>query len=233
MYYPSYFYGFDMTYLVLVVPVLLLAFAAQIRVKTTYNRFARVPTSRAVSGAQAAQRILLYYGISDVRFEVAGRALGEHYDPRRKVIRLSPEIANSTSIAAVAIACHEAGHAAQHAQGYAPIKIRDGLMPVCRIGSMLGLPLAIGGVIFSFQPLIWLGLLLYALVAVFQLVTLPLEFNASNRALTVIDEVGMLGDEERGAAKKVLTAAALTYVASLAVTLANLLRMFLRFNRRR
>ena len=163
---------------------------------------------------------------------VAGK-LSDHYDPRTNVIRLSDGVFNSTSVAAVGIACHEAGHAAQHAQGYLPIKIRNTILPVCNIGSYAGIPLAILGVFLNYSPLITLGILLYAFVAIFQLVTLPVEFDASHRAVVVMDETGMLGGDELEGAKKVLKAAAMTYVASLAVSLANLLRFIIRFSGRR
>ena len=164
--------------------------------------------------------------------------LSDHFDPRSKVIRLSKEVYYGNSVASVGIACHEAGHAAQHAQGYVPIKVRNAIIPVCNIGSYLGIPIAFAGYFLGFEPLVLIGLGLYSLIAVFQLVTLPVEFNASSRAVKVIDEAGLLRSEEeiRGT-KKVLSAAAMTYVAALAVTLANLLRFailfFGRSNRRR
>ncbi|MEG1614164.1 MAG: zinc metallopeptidase, partial [Oscillospiraceae bacterium] len=154
-------------------------------------------------------------------------------DPRDNVIRLSQDVYSSTSIAAIGVACHEAGHAAQHAQGYVPIKIRNAILPICNIGSTLGFPLAIAGIIFSFEPLISIGLLLYALVAVFQFATLPVEFNASSRAIKVIDEAGILNDDEAKGAIKVLKSAAMTYVAALTVSIANLLRLFMLANNRR
>lgn len=227
-----YFY-FDYYYLILVVPALLLAIWAQVQVKTTYRKYSRVPNSRGMTGAYAAQAVLNFYGITDVRIERVSGNLTDHYDPRSKVIRLSDGVYNSSTVAAIGIACHEAGHAAQHAENYAPIKIRNAIIPVCNIGSMIGIPLALIGWIFSFSILIYVGLGLYAAVFIFQVATLPVEFNASRRAIKVIDETQLLRDDEIGGAKKVLAAAAMTYVASMMVALANLLRLLLRFSNRR
>lgn len=227
-----YFY-FDYYYLILVVPALLLAIWAQVQVKTTYRKYSRVPNSRGMTGAYAAQAVLNFYGITDVRIERVSGNLTDHYDPRSKVIRLSDGVYNSSTVAAIGIACHEAGHAAQHAENYAPIKIRNAIIPVCNIGSTIGIPLALIGWIFSFSILIYVGLGLYAAVFIFQVATLPVEFNASRRAIKVIDETQLLRDDEIGGAKKVLVAAAMTYVASMMVSLANLLRLLLRFSNRR
>lgn len=227
-----YFY-FDYYYLILVVPALMLAIWAQVQVKTTYRKYSRVPNSRGMTGAYAAQAVLNFYGITDVRIERVSGNLTDHYDPRSKVIRLSDGVYNSSTVAAIGIACHEAGHAAQHAENYAPIKIRNAIIPVCNIGSMIGIPLALIGWIFSFSILIYVGLGLYAAVFIFQVATLPVEFNASRRAIKVIDETQLLRDDEIGGAKKVLAAAAMTYVASMMVALANLLRLLLRFSNRR
>ena len=224
---------YDYYYLILVVPAMIIALIAQIKVKSTYNKFAKVGNSRSVTGAYAAQAVLTHYGIRDVRIEQVSGKLSDHYDPKAKVIRLSSEVYSGSSIAAVGIACHEAGHAAQHAENYAPIKFRNTLVPVCNIGSTLGVPLALLGYFLGFEPLITIGLALYALITVFHLVTLPVEFNASRRAIKVIDETNLLYDDEMNGAKKVLKAAAMTYVASLIVSLANLLRLVLRFNNRR
>lgn len=227
-----YFY-FDYYYLILVVPALLLAIWAQVQVKTTYRKYSRVPNSRGMTGAYAAQAVMNFYGITDVRIERVSGNLTDHYDPRSKVIRLSDGVYNSSTVAAIGIACHEAGHAAQHAENYAPIKIRNAIIPVCNIGSTIGIPLALIGWIFSFSILIYVGLGLYAAVFIFQVATLPVEFNASRRAIKVIDETQLLRDDEIGGAKKVLAAAAMTYVASMMVSLANLLRLLLRFSNRR
>ncbi|MEG1436826.1 MAG: zinc metallopeptidase [Oscillospiraceae bacterium] len=223
----------DYYYLVLVVPALLLALIAQFKVKSTFSAYSNIRSQRGLTGEQAARQVLSHYGINDVNIEMVNGKLTDHYDPRDNVIRLSQDVYSSTSIAAIGVACHEAGHAAQHAQGYVPIKIRNAILPICNIGSTLGFPLAIAGIIFSFEPLISIGLLLYALVAVFQFATLPVEFNASSRAIKVIDEAGILNDDEAKGAIKVLKSAAMTYVAALTVSIANLLRLFMLANNRR
>ncbi len=227
------FFFYDYYYIILVIPAMLLAVWAQVKVKSTYGKFAKVGNTRGITGAYAAQAVLTHYGINDVRIEQVSGKLSDHYDPKAKVIRLSSEVYGGSSIAAVGIACHEAGHAAQHAENYVPIKVRNTLVPICNIGSTLGVPLAILGYFLGFEPLITVGLLLYAAISLFHLVTLPVEFNASNRAIKVIEETGLLYDDETSGAKKVLKAAAMTYVASLIVALANLLRLVLRFNNRR
>lgn len=228
------FLYYDRYYLLLVVPMLILSLVAQGMVKSTFNKQSKVLSMRRLTGEQAAARVLFHYGINDVRIERSpSGTLSDHYDPKAKVIRLSDGVFDSTSVAAIGIACHEAGHAAQHATNYLPIKIRNSILPVCNIGSKLGLPLAILGYILGFEPLVSVGLLLYALIALFQFATLPVEFNASKRAVNVIEETNMLGTEEIGGAKKVLTAAAMTYVTALLVSLANLLRFVLRFSSRR
>ncbi len=227
------FLYWDYYYLVLVVPALIFALIAQAKVKTTFSAYSKQGNMRGLTGEQAARQVLAQYGITDVSIEMVNGKLTDHYDPRDNVIRLSQEVYASTSIAAIGVACHEAGHAAQHAQGYAPIKIRNAILPVCNIGSTLGFPLAILGIIFSYDPLISIGLLLYSLVAVFQFATLPVEFNASKRAMQVIGNADILSPEEAYGAKKVLGAAAMTYVAALAVSIANLLRLVMLANNRR
>lgn len=226
------FYSMDSTwlYLILVVPAFILSLVAQAKVKSTYAKMSKVRNTSGYTGAQAAAAVLRHYGITDVHIVETTGKLSDHFDPRHKVIRLSREVYYGTSIASVGIACHEAGHAAQHAQSYTPIKIRNAIIPVCNIGSYLGIPLAFAGYFLGFEPLILIGLGLYSLIAVFQLVTLPVEFNASTRAVRVIEETGLLrGEDEVRGAKKVLSAAAMTYVAALAVTLANLLRFVILF----
>lgn len=228
-------YGFfiDYYYIILVIPAMLISLWAQFKVKSTYKKFSGVRNTRGITGAYAAQAVLTHYGIRDVRIEPVSGNLTDHYDPKAKVIRLSEGVYNATSIAAIGIACHEAGHAAQHANNYIPIKIRNTLVPVCNIGSRLGVPLALFGYFLGFEPLIAFGLILYSAITVFQLVTLPVEFNASRRAIKVIDETNLLYDDEMSGAKKVLKAAAMTYVASMLVALASLLRLVLQFSRRR
>lgn len=226
----GYYLNSTWLYIILVVPAFLLALAAQAKVKTTYAKMAKIRNTSGYTGAQAAAAVLRHYGIMNVTIEAINGQLSDHFDPRSNVIRLSKDVYYGSSIAAVGIACHEAGHAAQHAKGYFPIKIRNAIIPACNIGSYLGLPLAFVGYFLGYEPLVLIGLGLYSLIAVFQLVTLPVEFNASARAVKVIDETGLLrGDEEIKGAKKVLAAAAMTYVASLAVTLANLLRFIILF----
>lgn len=217
-------------YIVLVVPAFILSLVAQSKVKSTYAKMSKVRNTSGYTGAQAAAAVLRHYGIMNVRIEETTGKLSDHFDPRSNVIRLSREVYYGNSIAAVGIACHEAGHAAQHAQSYVPIKVRNAILPVCNIGSYLGLPVAFAGYFLGFEPLILVGLGLYSFIALFQLVTLPVEFNASRRAIQVIDSNGLLhSEEEINGAKKVLSAAAMTYVAALAVTLANLLRFVILF----
>lgn len=229
-------YGIDIYYLLLVVPAFVLALWAQIKVKGTYKKMSAVRNARGLTGAQAASRVLYENGVTNVRIEHVSGTLTDHYDPRSNVIRLSDGVFDSASVAAVGIACHEAGHAVQYAKNYAPIRVRNAILPVCNVGSKIGLPMAIIGLVIGTMVgrwLFWAGILLYGLVALFQLVTLPVEFNASGRALRTIEDTGMLAGDEYKGARKVLTAAALTYVAALAVSLANLLRLILRNTRRR
>ena len=230
------YYGYSGTYwyLLLVVPAFILSLAAQVAVKRAYSKMSEVYSKSGHSGASAAGVVLRYYGITNVRIEQVSGKLTDHYDPTSNVIRLSEGVYGSTSIAAIGIACHEAGHAAQHAQGYVPIKIRNSILPVCKVGSYIGIPLAAVGYFLSFEPLILAGLLLYSFIMLFQLATLPVELNASRRALQVIEETGLLpGNDEYKGAKKVLTCAAMTYVAALAVSMANLLRFIIMFTGRR
>lgn len=226
-------FWYDYYYFILVVPAIIVSLIAQAKVKSTYSKFAKIANTKRISGAQAAYNVLSHYGIRDVRIEQVSGKLSDHYDPRAKVIRLSSEVYSGSSIASIGIACHEAGHAAQHAANYLPIKIRNAILPVANFGSSAGVLIAIMGYFLGFGILIDIGVILFAAVVVFQLVTLPIEFNASSRALKVIDETGMLYEEEQKGAKKVLTAAAMTYVASLLVSIMSLIRLILRTNRRR
>lgn len=223
---------YDYYYLILVVPALILSLIAQVSVKSTYKSMSRIQNSRNITGADAAARVLSYYGINNVRIEPVNGELTDHYDPRANVIRLSSKVFSGSSIAAVGIACHEAGHAAQHAQNYSPIKVRNAILPFANIGSSAGIWIAIIGYFLNFGLLINIGIILFAAVVLFQLVTLPIEFNASLRAMKVIDETGMLNSEEQKGTKKVLTAAAMTYVAALIVSIMSLLRLILRFRSR-
>lgn len=225
-YFAYYMTGFIM------IPVFIFAVYCQIKVKIAFNRYSQVRSRRGMTGADAAYKLLMLNGVTDVKIKQIGGSLTDHYDPRTKEICLSQSVFNSTSVAAIGIACHEAGHACQHAHGYAPLKLRNAVIPATRIGSTLGIPLALIGMFLYSDVLIYAGIILYAAVALFQFITLPVEFNASKRALQTIEANGFLEGEEYKGAKKVLTAAALTYVAALASALATLLRLFLVANRR-
>ena len=219
---------YDYYYFILVVPALIISLIAQAKVKTTYAKMSKIMNARGLTGAQAAANVLRYYGITDVHIEQVAGSLTDHFDPRSNVIRLSEGVYNANSIAAVGIACHEAGHAAQHAENYKPIAVRNMVLPVANIGSASGLWIALIGLAMNVRIMILIGIILYAFVAIFQLVTLPVEFNASSRALKVIEETNMLQGEEYDGAKKVLSAAAMTYVAALLVSIMSLLRVVLR-----
>ncbi len=218
------------SYLIFAAPVLILSIWAQAKVNSAYKKYSSIQNSKRLTGAMAAQLILRHYRINDVRVESCSGKLSDHYSPKEKVIRLSQNVYNGTSIAAVGIACHEAGHAAQHAENYLPNVIRTALVPITNFGSRFGLLIAFAGYFLAYLSnsdfgfyIIVFGLALYGLVAVFQLATLPVEFNASKRALDIIESEGLLvGDEFKGA-KKVLSAAAMTYVAALATAVVNLL----------
>ncbi len=226
-------FWYDYYYLILVVPAIIISLIAQANVKRAYSSMAKIQNARRITGAEAARRVLAHYGIDNVQIEMTQGKLTDHYDPRVNVIRLSPQVFSGTSIASVGIACHEAGHAAQHAQAYAPIKLRNAVLPVANFGSSAGFAIAILGYFMGLELVVNIGIILFAAVVVFQLITLPVEFNASSRALKVIRETNMLYEEEVPKARKVLTAAALTYVASLLVSIMSLLRLILRTNRRR
>lgn len=228
-------YGFfvDSYYWVLVVPAMLLAVWAQMRVQTTFSKYERVYSMRGMTAAMVTRQILDANGLQHVRVEWTQGRLSDHYDPRSNVIRLSEAVYNSTSIGAIGVAAHEAGHAMQYAQNYAPIKLRAMLIPITNIGSSLAVPLAIMGFALGMGWLIDVGIVLFLAVVLFQLVTLPVEFNASRRAIRTLDTYGYLNDGELKGAKKVLSAAALTYVAALVTAVANLARLLLLRNRER
>ena len=224
---------FDPYYWILIVPSLLLAVLAQMMVSTNFKKYSAVHNQRGYTGADAARMILDSNGLYHVRIERVHGNLTDHYDPKDEVIRLSDSVYGSASVAAVGVAAHEAGHAVQHATGYVPIRIRSAIIPITQIGSQLSIPLILLGFLFQFQPLVFAGILFYATAALFQLVTLPVEFNASSRAMKVLEQSEMLtGDELTGAAR-VLRAAAMTYVAALLTALAQLLRLILIFGGRR
>lgn len=231
--YFDYYYLSNYYYMILVLPMIILSMIASAKVNSSFKKYSKVLSQRGLTGAQAAFEILRHYGITDVKIERVGGNLTDHYDPRINVIRLSDNVYNSTSVAAIGVACHEAGHAAQYAQNYAPIKIRNTVLPVANLGSKLGIPLAILGFFLGFTSLAYAGVIFFSFAVLFQLITLPVEFNASKRAIQVIGDADILSEEEKVGARKVLTAAAMTYVASLAVSIASLLRLILTVNRRR
>ena len=228
----------DWTYIVLVMPALILAMAAQGKVSSTFNKYSRVQSHIGITGAEAARRIMEQNGIYDVSIERVSGNLTDHYDPSRKVLRLSDSVYSSSSIAAIGVAAHETGHAIQHARNYAPLSLRSLLVPLANIGSRLSMPLILIGLLFSFASsmgnmLITLGIIFFGLSVVFTIITLPVEFNASRRAIACLDESRILYSDEIDGAKKVLSAAAMTYVASTVVALANLLRLIVVFGNRR
>jgi Zn-dependent membrane protease YugP len=232
-----YFYGFDWTYLVIVLPCILLSLWASSSVKSTFNKYSNQYSIRRITGADAARRVLAHNGVGGVRIERVSGSLTDHYDPTANVIRLSDTVYDSTSTAAIGVACHEAGHAVQYAQNYAPIKLRAAIIPATNIGSKLAMPLILLGLVLTFLEdfsftLIYLGIACFALSLVFQLITLPVEFNASRRAIAAIEQGSILTQEEQIGAKKTLKAAAMTYVAATAVALAQLVRLLLVFGRR-
>lgn len=230
---PLYYPIFDNTYLVFVLIPLLISIWASMRVNTTFKKYSQYSNSKNLSAAEVTRMILDRNGQSDVRIERVGGNLTDHYDPRSNTIRLSESVYDSTSCAAIGVAAHEAGHAAQHAKGYVPIKIRNALVPVANIASYIAVPLVLLGFIMELGGLVDIAIILYSAVVLFSLVTLPVEFNASRRAIVTLDEYGILSEEENAAAKKVLQAAAMTYVASTLVALGSFLRILVLFGRRR
>ena len=224
----------DKWYILLVLPALLLSMWAQHKVNSTFRQYSGLHNARGMTGAQAARQILDDHGLHHIAVARTGGELTDHYDPKEQVIRLSNSTYASTSVAAVGVAAHEAGHAVQHATGYAPLRLRTAIVPVTRIGSQISPILLILGLFLGWQPLVEFGILLFSLAAVFQLVTLPVEYNASRRALATLSS-GLLNAEETNGAARVLDAAALTYVAALLTSVAQLLRLILLYggNRRR
>lgn len=233
-----YYYGFDWTYLVLVLPCVIFSLWASSSVNSTFKKYSQQLSIRHITGAQAAQRVLSHNGVSGVRIERISGNLTDHYDPTTNVIRLSDSVYDATSTAAIGVACHEAGHAVQYAQHYAPIKLRAAIIPITNFGSKIAMPLILLGLVMTFLGsfstiLVYLGIACFGLSLVFQLVTLPVEFDASKRAMNAIENAGLLTQEEQLGAKKTLRAAAMTYVAATAVSLAQLLRLILLFGGRR
>lgn len=235
---PYYFYGFDWTYIYIVLPCLILAMIASARVNSTFRRYSKQISARRITGQDAARRVLQANGVTNVRIERVSGNLTDHYDPKTNVIRLSDGVYDNPSTAAIGVACHEAGHAVQYAKEYFPIKVRAAIIPVTNFGSRLAMPLILLGILlgafgnFSYT-LVYVGIACFALSLLFQLVTLPVEFNASRRAMQAIEDTQILTDEERHGARKTLTAAAMTYVAAVAVAAAQLLRLVLLFGGRR
>lgn len=234
------FWG-DTTILVLI-PAMIFAFWAQIRVNSTFKKYAKIPSRRGLTGAEAARRVLDANGLRHITIERVHGHLTDHFDPTAGVIRLSDATYASTSVAAIGVAAHEAGHAVQHAEGYVPIKVRSAIIPLTRFGSFLAMPLFLIGLLMGSGSYLGYGIgtifmvtgiLFFSFSTLFQLVTLPTEFNASARAMKALEDGGLLAADELPAAKATLSAAAMTYVAALASSLASLLRLILIFNRRR
>ena len=229
---------FDWTYIVLVLPCVIFSLIASSSVNSTFKKYSQQFSRRGITGAQAAERVLRANGVYGVQITRVSGNLTDHFDPKTNVIRLSDSVYGSTSTAAIGVACHEAGHAVQYAQGYAPIKLRAAIIPVTNLGSKLAMPLILIGLLLSaFESVsygfVYLGIACFGLSLVFQLITLPVEFNASHRAIRAIEDGEILTTEEQKGAKKTLTAAAMTYVAATAVALAQLLRLLVIFGRRR
>ena len=236
---PYYYgYGFDWTYMVLVLPCILLSLWASSSVNSTFKKYAKVMSYRRITGAEAAQRVLRANGVHGVRIERVSGNLTDHFDPKTNVIRLSDSVYDSPSVAAIGVACHEAGHAVQYAQSYGPIKLRAAIIPVTNIGSKLAMPLILAGLLLGFlgnfsYTLVYAGIACFSLSLIFQLVTLPVEFNASRRAMQAIENDNILSQDEQRGARRTLKAAAMTYVAATAVALAQLLRLIVLFGGRR
>jgi Zn-dependent membrane protease YugP len=222
---------FDSYYLLLVVPAIIFTMFAQSKVNSTFQQYSKRYTRSGITGAEAAALVLRQNGIYDVKIERVSGNLTDHYDPRTNVIRLSDSVYGQNTVAAVGVAAHEAGHAVQYAQGYFAIRVRTAILPVTQIGSKLALPLLMIGLLLNFEGLFVAGILFFVLATFFQLITLPVEYNASSRAVAAISESGCLGEDEVPGTRKVLNAAALTYVAALAVSLAQLFRLLLLFGR--
>lgn len=231
----GYYYGFDWTYILVVIGAVI-CMAASARVKSTFQKYSGYRSSSGMTGAQAAQRILNHAGIYDVTIRHVSGNLTDHYNPKQKTLNLSDSVYSSTSVAAIGVAAHECGHAIQHKQQYAPLNIRSAIVPAANIGSQLAWPLILMGLFITSDTgvlLINLGIIAFSFAVIFQLVTLPVEYNASSRALSILGTCGILSESELPYTKKVLSAAALTYVASAASAILQLLRLILLTNRRR
>jgi Zn-dependent membrane protease YugP len=226
----GYFYG-DWS-LLIVLPALIFTIWAQMSVQSAYHKYSQIRNAYGMTGADAARRILNANGLHHIKIEMIRGEMTDHYDPRAGVIRLSEGVYHNASVAAVGIAAHEAGHAVQHATAYGALKLRNAIIPVCRIGSAAAMPLFIIGLFLASDALMTVGILAYAAVTLFQLITLPVEFNASRRAMDTIENAGLLTHEEQLGAKKTLKAAAMTYVAATAVALAQVIRLLVLFGGR-
>ena len=224
---------YDIYYIILVLPMVLLSLIAQGMVSSRFKKYSKVKSYRNYTGADAARKILDDNGLYNVRIEHINGNLSDHYDPKANVIRLSDSTYSDTSVAAIGVAAHEAGHAVQHAVGYVPIKVRNAIVPAVNIASTLSIPLFLIGLLFAAPMLTNLGIILFSGALVFQVVTLPVEFNASRRAITILNQSAMLEEDELRGAKKVLKAAAMTYVAAVISTALQLLRLVLLSNSRR
>ena len=224
----GFFYGFDWTYLVFIVPCIIITLICQVKVQSTFSKYSKIRNSRNITGAQAAEYVLRQNGVTGVSIEHVSGSMTDHFDPRTNVIRLSDTVYNSNSVAAVGVACHEAGHAVQHAVGYLPNKIRGIILPMAKIGSQLSWILILLGLIFTAKVgfvLLYIGIVLFSLSVLFTIATLPVEFNASKRALECIRESDLLYGDEYTGAKRTLQAAAMTYVASALTAIMQLLRL--------
>ena len=227
-------WGFvDVTYLIFIVPAAIIAIWAQVRVKSTYSRYGQMLNREGLTGAQAARLILDRNGLQHIRIERVSGSLTDHYSPKENVIRLSDSVYDSATISAVGVAAHEAGHAVQYAEGYGPIQVRAAIIPVTQVGSQFGIVLLIVGILLTSEPLFLVGIILFSFTTLFQLITLPVEFNASRRAMETIRGQQLLTDEEADGVRKVLSAAAMTYVAALLMSIVQLLRFVLMFAGRR
>lgn len=226
---------YDFSYFIFMLPCLILSLYCSAKVNTTFNKYSKVANKRGITGAQAAYNVLTANGVTGVKIERVSGNLTDHFDPRTNTIRLSDSVYNSSSVAAVGVAAHEAGHAVQHAQGYVPNKIRSAVVPVANIGSRLSWILIFIGLLLPVQYsfVVTLGIVFFSFSVIFTLITLPVEFNASKRALATIQNTNLLYDDEYKGAKKTLSAAAMTYVAAAATSVAQLLRLLLIANRRR
>ncbi len=230
----GYYYGFDIYYLLLILPAFIISLIAQIKVKSTFSRYSALHTSNGMTGARAAEQVLASHGVYDVRIERVSGQLTDHYDPKANVIRLSDSVYDAATVAAVGVAAHEAGHAVQYAQKYTPIVIRNKLVPIVNFGSSFSWIALMLGLVMSFDILVYVGIGLFSFATLFQLVTLPVELNASNRAMQTIKDQYLLpdGGQVKGA-RRVLTAAAMTYVAAVVMSIAQLIRLIAIFSRGR